>query len=63
MPQPVLVGITMDQQLIEELWKLQIDPSREASSILVETNISADEGQWIQLEMLGRWLNLSLIHI
>ena len=57
MPQPVLVGITMDQQLIEELWKLQIDPSREASSILVETNISADEGQWIQLEMLGRWLN------
>ena len=47
----------MDQKLIEELWKLQIDPSREASSILVETNISADEGQWIQLEILGRWLN------
>ena len=47
----------MDQKLIEELWKLQVDPSKEASSILVETNISADEGQWIQLEILGRWLN------
>lgn len=57
MQHPVFVGITMDQKLIEELWKLQIDPSREASSILVETNISADEGQWIQLEILGRWLN------
>ena len=54
MPQPVLSD-TMDKKHRRTLETP--DRSIKKSSILIETNISADEGQWIQLEMLSRWLN------
>ena len=47
----------MNQKLVDALWKLQLDPGGTPNAEVIKQNISAEEGQWIQLEILERWLN------
>ena len=44
-------------KLLDTLWQLQRDPDFEAGDILLNTELSADEGQALQLQLLDRWLN------
>ena len=44
-------------KLLETLWQLQKDPDFNAGDILLKTELSADEGQTLQVQLLERWLN------
>ena len=44
-------------KLLDTLWQLQKDPDFAAGDILLTTELSADEGQALQLQLLERWLN------
>lgn len=44
-------------KLLETLWQLQKDPDFNAGDILLKTELSADEGQALQVQLLERWLN------
>ena len=44
-------------KLLETLWQLQKDPDFNPGDILLKTELSADEGQALQVQLLERWLN------
>ena len=44
-------------KLLDTLWQLQRDPDFKAGDILLNSELSADEGQVLQLQLLDRWLN------
>jgi 2-keto-4-pentenoate hydratase len=47
----------MHNNLLDTLWQLQQNPDHDATDILLNTELSADEGQALQLRLLDRWLN------
>lgn len=46
----------MSLSVLDQLWDLHLNPNKQAPASLIETNLSIDEGQDIQLELLNRWL-------
>ena len=47
----------MHSTLLDTLWQLQLDPDYGATDLLLDAELSADEGQALQLQLLERWLN------
>ena len=47
----------MQRKLLDTLWQLQQNPNFEGTDILLTSELSADEGQALQLQLLERWLN------
>ena len=47
----------MQRELLDTLWQLQQNPNFEGTDILLTSELSADEGQALQLQLLERWLN------
>ncbi|MEC8756041.1 MAG: hypothetical protein VXX72_10470 [Pseudomonadota bacterium] len=47
----------MQRKLLDILWQLQQNPNFEGTDILLTSELSADEGQALQLQLLERWLN------
>lgn len=47
----------MPLSLLDELWDLHQNPKKRALADLLESDLSIDEGQEIQLQLLNRWLD------
>ena len=43
--------------LLDTLWQLQQQPDSDPSALFDQPDISADEGQALQFQLLERWLN------
>ena len=43
--------------LLDTLWQLQQKPDSDPSALFAQPDISADEGQALQFQLLERWLN------